>query len=341
MVAGGEPVAASVLNADAFQASCVDAFVGSWSARGFSPVTIENGNGVLDRFLAMLGVPAWEAGLEDVDRVVAELVAKGMVASTRRGYVQSFKDFHRFLVARKAAEIEATFGVHLVDPVDEFNAARHVGNDSPSEKAPPTVERMEEFFAFLRDRIATSRKFGPAGRDYALFRTLYHGGLRADEAASLELADLHFGRGPFGKIHVRFGKGTRGSGPRPRWVPMLDQLDLILRWFVDDVRKSESKALFCDEGGGPIHRGTIRNRLRHLLEVEAGPVDERFSPHGLRHACATHNYERGVDLVAIQQMLGHWHVGTTMRYVSPSATFIEDAYRRAVSTALVELEGDQ
>ena len=72
-----------------------------------------------------------------------------------------------------------------------------------------------QFFEFLRVRIATARKFGPAGRDYALFRTLYHAGLRADETASLELQDLHFGRGPFGKIHVRFGKGTRGSGPRP------------------------------------------------------------------------------------------------------------------------------
>ncbi len=47
-----------------------------------------------------------------------------------------------------------------------------------------------------------------------------------------------------------------------------------------------------------------------------------------------------MDLVAIQQMLGHWHVGTTMRYVTPSATFIEDAYRRAVSGTLAGLEGD-
>lgn len=337
---GADEVAASALDPTAFQAMCVEAFFGSCAARGFSPVTIENTTGVLDRFLGLLIVPAWEAGPDDVDRVVAELVGKKMAAATRRGYAQAFKDFHRFLVAGKAAEIEASFGIQLTDPVDEFNAARHVGNDSPSAKAPPTAERMEVFFAFLRDRIATSRKFGPAGRDYALFRTLYHAGLRADEAASLELADLHFGRGPFGKIHVRFGKGTRGSGPRPRWVPMLDQLDLILRWFTDDVRPrlGESKALFCDEGGGSIHRGTIRNRLRHLLELEGGPPEERFSPHGLRHACATHNYERGVDLVAIQQMLGHWHVGTTMRYVTPSATFIEDAYRRAVSTTLEELE---
>jgi integrase/recombinase XerD len=36
----------------------------------------------------------------------------------------------------------------------------------------------------------------------------------------------------------------------------------------------------------------------------------------------------------------HWHVGTTMRYVTPSATFIEDAYRRAVSGTLAGLEGD-
>jgi site-specific recombinase XerD len=342
VVPGAAAVLASPLDAQAFEAACMDDFVGSWSARGFSPVFIENATGVLERFLSLLAVPPWEAQPDDVDAVVAQLVANGLAASTRRGYVQAFKDFHRFLVVRKAAEIEATFGVHLVDPVDEFNASRHVGNDSPSAKAPPTVERMEGFFGFLRDRIATARKFGPAGRDYALFRTLYHAGLRADEASSLELADMHFGRGPFGKIHVRFGKGTRGSGPRHRWVPMLDQLDLILRWYLDDVRTRlpESRALFCDEGGGPIHRGTVRNRLRYLLELEGEPAEQRFSPHGLRPACATHNYERGVDLVAIQQMLGHWHVGTTMRYVTPSATFIEDAYRRVVSATLGELEGE-
>jgi integrase/recombinase XerD len=341
VLSGVAAVAASPLDAVAFQAACVEGFVASWSARGFSPVTIENAAGVLGRFLELLGKPAWEAVPDDVDRVVGELVDRGMAASTRRGYVQAFKDFHRFLVARKAVEIQASFGVVLDDPVDEFNAARHVGNDgSASTRPPPTPQRMDEFFAFLRERVATARKFASAGRDYALFRTLYHCGLRSDEAASLELSDLHFDRGPFGKIHVRFGKGARGSGPRPRWVPMLDQLDLILRWFLDDVRPrmAYSAALFCDEGGGVLHRGTIRNRLRYLLELEGSPIEERFSPHGLRHACATRNYERGVDLVAIQQMLGHWHVGTTMRYVTPSATFIEDAYRRAISNTLAELE---
>jgi integrase len=237
--------------------------------------------------------------------------------------VQAFKDFHGFLVARKTEEIEAAFGVRLIDPVDAFNAARHVGADSALAKAPPGPERMEQFFDFLKERIATARKYAAAGRDYALFRTLYLAGLRAEEAASTDRPDVHFGRGPFRKLHVRFGKGARTSGPRPRWVPLLERLDVILRWYLAEIRPrlGDGPSLFCDEGGGRIHRGTIRNRLAYLLDCEATAAGDatlvRFSPQGLRHACATRNYERGVHLVAIQQMLGHWHVGTTMRYVNP------------------------
>ena len=269
---------------------------------------MDNGAAVLERFLAACGRPAWDVTREDVDRVVAGLSAQGLAASTRRGYVQAFKGFHAFLVARKASEIEAAFGVRLVNPVDEFNAARHVGSDSPSVNPPPDPERMEEFFDFLKERIAGARKYTAAGRDYALYRTLYLAGLRAEESVSMDRADVHLGRGPFGKLHVRFGKGALTSGPRPRWVPMLDGLDLLLRWFLDDVRGRfpDSAVLFCDESGGRLSPGTVRNRLRHLMQLEGRGQDDWFTPHSLRRACATHNYERGMDLVAIQQMLGHY-----------------------------------
>ena len=139
--------------------------------------------------------------------------------------------------------------------------------------------------------------------DYALFRTLYLAGLRAGESASFDRADVHFGRGPFGKVHVHFGKGAKTSGPRPRWVPMLDGLDLILGWYLAEIapRLGEGPALFCDEGGGRISRGTIRNRLAHLLDLEVATRGEtgprpaglvRFSPHTLRHACEHWNGER-------------------------------------------------
>ncbi|MFD9664893.1 tyrosine-type recombinase/integrase [Rhodococcus sp. NPDC059968] len=260
-----------------FQAECVEAFVASWTVRGFAASTIANDMGVLERMLAGLGRPVWEVTAADVDRVVGELASSGRAVSTRRNYLQVFKGFHRFLEVRKAAEIEAAFGVRLACPLDEFNAARHVSDDSPAAEASPTPERVAAFFEFLKQRIATARKYGPAARDYALFRTLYHAGMRAEEVVMLDRGDVHFGRGTFGKLHVRFGKGAKGSGPRPRWVPMLDGLDLVLRWYLDDVRGRfpDSSVLLCDESGGRMAAATIRNRLRHLMSVEGRPEVSR------------------------------------------------------------------
>ena len=228
--------------------------------------------------------------------------------------------------------------MRVEEPVDEFNACHHVANDSVLQRPPPAAAELEVFFDRLRHRVETARKYAPAARDYALFRTVYLGGLRAQEAVLLDRSDADFDRGPFGKLHVRFGKGVRTSGPRPRWVPMLDQLDVILRWYLDDVRPlfGDGDPLFCEQAGGRLTVSTLRNRLVVLWRALGDGVGY-FSPHDLRRACATRNYERGVDLVAIQQMLGHWNIGTTMRYVLPSATFIEDSYRRAVSDTLGDL----
>jgi integrase/recombinase XerD len=119
-----------------FQAECVEAFVASWTARGFAESTIANDVGVLERMLAALGRPVWEVTAADVDRVVGELASAGRAVSTRRNYLQVFRGFHRFLEVRKAVEIEAAFGVRLACPLDEFNAARHVSDDSPAAEAP-------------------------------------------------------------------------------------------------------------------------------------------------------------------------------------------------------------
>jgi integrase/recombinase XerD len=97
VVAGGA-VAEAIDNASpdpaAFQEECLRAFEASQVARGFSGQTIVNGAATLQRFLDACGRPAWEVTREDVDRVVGGLAAQGLAASTRRLYVQSFKNFH-------------------------------------------------------------------------------------------------------------------------------------------------------------------------------------------------------------------------------------------------------
>lgn len=338
--AAAEPDTAGYVDPWEFQTRCLERFGATQTARGFSPVTIEGDAAALERFLALAARPAWELTADDIDTVMATLADRGVGARTRRDYASTFRQFFAYLQARHATEIAERFEVRLANPLDHLHAGRHVSDDSPDVRPPPTPERMGAFFEFLRERLDTARKWASAARDYALFRTLYHAGLRSSEAAALEVRDLHFERGPFGKIHVRLGKAANGSGPRPRWVPMLDDLELILRWFLDEARprfRGDVVIVFCDQGGGQLNSGSIRNRLAGLLDAEGRPDHERFTPHGLRHACATRNYERGVDLVAIQQMLGHWHVGTTMRYVTPSSTFVEDAYRRAITDTLAGL----
>jgi integrase/recombinase XerD len=164
-----EPAAwdAGVVDPGAFQSGCVDGFVASQVARGFSATTIENGTGVLERFLALAGKPAWELTASDVDSVVAALIDRGVGAVTRRDYVSAFRQFFAFLQARHAAEIESRFGVRLADPLDAFHVGRHVSSDSPATRPPPTPQRMDEFFAFLRARMETARKWTPAARDFA------------------------------------------------------------------------------------------------------------------------------------------------------------------------------
>ena len=290
-----------------FQADCVEAFVASWAARGFAA----NDRQRRRRFRTDAGRPGppgvggHRRGHRPGGRRTRHCGQGGLDPPQLSACLPGLPPF---LEVRKAAEIEAAFGIRLACPVDEFNSARHVSDDSPAQDPPPSPERVSEFFGFLKARIATARKYAPAARDYALFRTLYHAGTRCEEAVLLDIPDVHFGRGPFGKLHVRFGKGARTSGPRPRWVPMLDDLDVLLHWFLDDVRGRfpSSAVLFCDQSGGRLAPGTVRNRLRHLMQVEGRGQGEWFTPHSLRRACATHNYERGMDLVAIQQMLGHY-----------------------------------
>jgi integrase/recombinase XerD len=329
---------ATVSDPEESQGRWLEEYFASMRSRGFSSSTVDAALDVLPRMLELLPCFVWELTADVVDGLLVELTERGVGPSTRRRYIDAVLGFHRFLRVRKRVEVEASFGSRLEDPVDEFNACHHVGSDSPAVRPPPRPDELEEFFERLRTRVGTARKYAAAARDYALFRTLYLAGLRAEESVMLDVADVHFDRGPFGKLHVRFGKGARTSGPRARWVPMLDRLDVILRWFIADVRPGfgDGPALFCEEGGDRLSSKTLRNRLVTLWKQEGAGI-AYFSPHDLRRACATRNYERGVDLVAIQQMLGHWQIGTTMRYVIPSATFIEDSYRRAVSTTLCDL----
>jgi integrase len=60
-------------------------------------------------------------------------------------------------------------------------------------------------------------------------------GLRINEACMLDLDDVRWESGRFGKLNVRHGKGSRRKGPKPRLVPLINGADRSLRWYIGDV----------------------------------------------------------------------------------------------------------
>ncbi|MET8566445.1 tyrosine-type recombinase/integrase [Streptomyces flaveolus] len=323
-----------------FQADCVQAFVNTWVTRGFAPTTIGAYASLLPWVLAHFDRPVWQIESAHVDAMLHTVLLAGRTGGTRRRYLDMLRAFDTFVCLRYATEFRAVYGQAVGDLLDRFNRLRHVWHE-PSCRLPPTAERLMAFFAHTRARLTTVSDYPAAARDYALLRTLYHSAPRLSEALRLELCDVHPELGPSGKLHVRSGKAANASGPRPRWAPMLDGLDRILAWYQSDIRLlfPDTAALFCDPHGQPLKPETVRDRLSRLLDTEGRIEGDRFTPYDLRRACATHHDEQGMDLLTVQQLLGHQHIASTMAYVRPCLTFVEGAWRRATSAALTGLAG--
>jgi integrase/recombinase XerD len=110
------------------------------------------------------------------------------------------------------------------------------GPGEASLRVPPSEAEVGALFAGWRGELATCRKFAPTARNYAAARLMAGAGLRVSEACGLDLAGIKWDLGRFGKLHVRRGKGSRGSGPRERMVPLINEAGRTLRWLIEDVR---------------------------------------------------------------------------------------------------------
>jgi integrase/recombinase XerD len=235
-------------------------------------------------------------------------------------------------------------------PVDEMNRPRGAGRAAL--RIPPSAVQVAALSAGWRTGLATCRKFAPAARSYAAARLMAEAGLRVNEISHLDLADVKWDLGRFGKLHVRKGKGARGSGPRERMVPLINGAGAALRWFIEDVwscfdddHTRPGAPLFCSErrnidgSAARVGNETLRSALAAAAAVHLPDWPERVTPHVLRHFCASQLYLGGMDLVAIQQALGHAWVATTMNYIHVHATHVEDAWIAGQQRAADRLKG--
>lgn len=176
-------------------------------------------------------------------------------------------------------------------------------------------------------------------------------GGRVRETLQVDVADVRWDLGRFGKVLLRFGKGSRGRGPKERLVPLINGGRSTLEWFVEDVWGQFGDdwdrlgaPLFPSERRSPeggcarLTAEQVRVALAEAVERHLPSWTGRLTPHVLRHYCASQLYLSGMDLWAIQELLGHTWALTTMRYVHVARTHIEDSWVRGQQRAARRLE---
>lgn len=292
-------------------------------------LNIRNVNEILDVSEKFI----WELTASDMDFFYEGMVSRGLAYSTRRKYQSCISSFLEYLTKRHSADIYRRYGMQVPVVTDKFNRHIHRNDDVDSIVLPPEPEILEQFWNGLKIQMTEARKYSTIARDYTMFRTMEMAGLRGFECSMLDVKDLRFDLGEKGKIDVRYGKGSRGTGYKERLVPMLFGVDELFKWYMKEVRPlytdDESGPLFMNERGQRVTRDLIRGNLRRR-QIELGFKDEEiFSPHQLRHQFATHLTELGIDLLTLKNLLGHSKIQTTFEYVAPSDDYLEKRVRMA------------
>lgn len=233
---------------------------------------------------------------------------------------QLFREsYAKSAIARKLAAVRAFFRYLVRRGAIETSPAARLRNPK-QELRQPRVINADEAFAML-DGEAAGDNPGLAARDKALAELLYGSGLRISEALNLDLRDYNPG------AHAL---RVMGKGGRERVCPLSDTcreaLAIWLAWRPQIAAPGE-EALFV----GAMGRRLQRRQAARIIEAlaQAAGIASHVSPHGLRHAFATHMLDSGADLRGVQELLGHRRLATTQRYTHLSLERIIAVYDSA------------
>lgn len=175
-----------------------------------------------------------------------------------------------------------------------------------------------------------------ARRDRALLELLYASGLRVAELVSLDWEDLDLGARVLRVV---------GKGSKERMVPFGQPAAAALaawreRWeeVASATRSGGEQPVFLNSRGGRLTDRSVRRILDRWVAAAAGA--RGVHPHVLRHTFATHLLERGADLRAIQELLGHASIATTQRYTHVDVDRLLAVYRESHPRARAEAESE-
>ncbi|MFI1377778.1 tyrosine-type recombinase/integrase [Streptomyces longwoodensis] len=334
----------------------LDGMLDGWEkqqlGRRLEPDTIRDRQSVVRRFVDFSGEYPWNWTAAHMDEWSATLISEGGRAkSTIRAYQGALRLFCDFITSphyRWSEVCEERFGTHPVQVCYEWNTTAHLDEyEGDADRRPMTREEVQALFDYADDQVERAVRLGrkgalPAYRDATVFKTIYGWGLRVREASRLDVADFYRNAkapelGRLALMHVRYGKGTRGSGPRRRMVASVmpwavesldDYLQNIRSRFPD---RTGRQAVWLTERGGRLQPREIEDRFATYREALG--FDKSLVPHCLRHSYVTHLIEDGADPKFVQDQVGHRVASTTAIYTGVSTDFTNTMMRRALDRA--------
>ncbi|MGE8940537.1 site-specific tyrosine recombinase XerD [Leptospira interrogans] len=251
---------------------------------------------------------------EHIAAYLQRLSEHGLATSSRARRLSAIRQLFKFMVAEG----------HITDDPSEGVAGPKKAQSLPKTMSVAEVDRL---IATARDRID-----GLAGRDlfiavrlHCLLEMLYATGMRVSELVALPRAVLQGDR----RVLT-----IKGKGGRERLVPLNSSARAALDRYLELGSDAEDQLspmvktrwLFPSKSAeGYLTRQRLGQELKDLA-LDAGIDPERVSPHVLRHAFASHLLDRGADLRAVQQLLGHADISTTQIYTH----VLEDRLRKLV-----------
>lgn len=264
---------------------------GIWAERGLSDATLAAYRADLARFAQWLDgrLGLADAGRGEVQAWQGHLNSAGASARSAARALSSLRQFYRYRMREGVAEQDPTALVS--SPVQ--------GRRLPAALGEADVEAL----------LAAPDADTDLGlRDRAMLELMYAAGLRVSELVHAGYDQLNMRQGV---IHVL------GKGGRERLVPVgqaaVDWLQRYLRRARPALLKDRRcEALFVTRRGKGMTRQNVWHMIRRYATM-AG-VQARISPHGLRHAFATHLLNHGADLRVVQMLLGHADLSTTQIY---------------------------
>jgi integrase/recombinase XerD len=243
------------------------------------------------------------------ERVSRELVLCFQAAEAERG-IGARTQARRLSALRGAFRFAVASGVVSESPLADLRQPRQ------RRRLPWTLSEAEtERLLDAADRTRTPM------RDRALLEVLYGSGLRVSEALGLTIDAVHLVEGALRVV---------GKGDKERVVPLGRPAKRAIERYLESERprletSGRRRQVFLSPRGRPLTRQAVLALVRRLA-LAAG-LERAPSPHGLRHAFATHLVERGADLRSVQSLLGHASISTTEVYTHVSRAHLRDVHQ--------------